>query len=216
MGLGNEQAKAVPTDSTDGIDTSLSAIIQHSPIASVITNPRMNDNPIIACNAAFMELTGYDEDQIVGRNCRFLAGPDTEPWVTERISKAVSDRRPTLVEILNYKKDGTPFRNALLVAPLFDDAGQLEFFLGSQVELEEEDLGITSKRRRAAAQLIKGLSPRQREVLVKMANGLLNKQIAYELDLSEKTVKMHRSLLMQKLGVPTSADAVRIAVEAGL
>jgi PAS domain S-box-containing protein len=213
MSTSEEQAGVVPPNS---VDESLSTIIQHSPIASVVTNPRLADNPIIACNPAFMELTGYDEDQIVGRNCRFLSGPETEPWVTERISKAVSERRPTLVEILNYKKDGTPFRNALLVAPLFDAKGQLEFFLGSQVELEEEDVGITSKRRRAAVQLVKGLSPRQREVLVKMANGLLNKQIAHELDLSEKTVKMHRSLLMQKLGVPTSADAVRIAVEAGL
>jgi DNA-binding NarL/FixJ family response regulator len=60
------------------------------------------------------------------------------------------------------------------------------------------------------------LSPRQLEVLAQMAHGLLNKQIAFELNLSEKTVKMHRSLLIQKLGVPTSADAVRIAVEAGL
>jgi PAS domain S-box-containing protein len=213
MSTSEEKAGVVPPDS---VDETLSAIIQRSPIASVVTNPRLADNPIIACNPAFMELTGYDEDQIVGRNCRFLSGPETEPWVTERISKAVSDRRPTLVEILNYKKDGTPFRNALLVAPLFDAKGELEFFLGSQVELEEEDVGITSKRRRTAVQLVKGLSPRQREVLVKMANGLLNKQIAHELDLSEKTVKMHRSLLMQKLGVPTSADAVRIAVEAGL
>lgn len=209
MSLEDRQAKT-------SVDESLSAIIQRSPIASVVTNPQLPDNPIISCNAAFMELTGYDEAQIVGRNCRFLSGPETEPWVTERISKAVSERRPTLVEILNYKKDGTPFRNALLVAPLFDEQGQLEFFLGSQVELEEDDVGITSSRRRAAVRLIKALSPRQREVLVKMANGLLNKQIAHELDLSEKTVKMHRSLLMQKLGVPTSADAVRIAVEAGL
>jgi DNA-binding NarL/FixJ family response regulator len=60
------------------------------------------------------------------------------------------------------------------------------------------------------------LSPRQREVLIKMAHGLLNKQIAHELGLSEKTVKMHRALLIAKLDVPTSADAVRLAVEAGL
>jgi PAS domain S-box-containing protein len=147
MSTSEEKAGVVPPDS---VDETLSAIIQRSPIASVVTNPRLADNPIIACNPAFMELTGYDEDQIVGRNCRFLSGPETEPWVTERISKAVSDRRPTLVEILNYKKDGTPFRNALLVAPLFDAKGELEFFLGSQVELEEEDVGITSKRRRTA------------------------------------------------------------------
>lgn len=198
------------------LDVKFSAMIQHSPIASVISDPRLADNPIIACNNPFMDLTGYSEDEIVGRNCRFLAGPDTEPWLTARISKAVADRKPTLVEILNYKKDGTPFRNAVLVAPIFDEFGELEFFLGSQVELDMDAPGTSSPRRRQAAALIKTLSPRQLEVLAQMAKGLLNKQIAYVLSLSEKTVKMHRSLLIQKLGVPTSADAVRIAVEAGL
>ena len=64
--------------------------------------------------------------------------------------------------------------------------------------------------------LVKNLSPRQNEVLEQMAKGYLNKQIAYNLTLSEKTVKMHRALLMDKLGVRTTADAIRIAVEAGL
>jgi PAS domain S-box-containing protein len=198
------------------LDITLSAMIQRSPIASVISDPRIADNPIIACNTPFIELTGYSVDEIIGRNCRFLAGPDTEPWLTARITKAVAERKPTLVEILNYKKDGTPFRNAVLVAPIFDVDGELEYFLGSQVELDTDAPGSSSPRRRKAAALIKTLSPRQLEVLGQMAHGLLNKQIAHELGLSEKTVKMHRSLLIQKLGVPTSADAVRIAVEAGL
>jgi PAS domain S-box-containing protein len=194
----------------------LTALIQFSPVASVITNPRLHDNPIIACNQAFTDLTGYDEGEILGRNCRFLSGPETEPWLTDRISLAVSNHKPVLVEILNYKKDGTPFRNAVLVAPVYDPNGELEYFLGSQVELDADVLGTTSIRRRESARLVQTLSPRQRDVLVQMAHGQLNKQIAHSLGLSEKTVKMHRSLLIQKLGVPTSADAVRIAVEAGL
>ncbi len=202
--------------SAQSSDISLVDIIQHSPVASCITNPRLQDNPIIAFNAAFEELTGYSETEILGRNCRFLSGPETEPWLSERITTAVAERRPVLVEILNYKRDGTAFRNAVLVAPVYDKQGVLEFFLGSQVELSDDMLGSSSPRRRKAAQLVKTLSPRQRDVLVQMAHGLLNKQIAHELGLSEKTVKMHRALLIQKLGVPTSADAVRIAVEAGL
>ena len=125
-------------------------------------------------------------------------------------------RKPVLVEILNYRKNGEAFRNAVLVAPTYDDNGELEYFLGSQVELDENAPGPGSKRRREAARLVKTLSPRQLDVLVEMAQGQLNKQIAFKLNLSEKTVKMHRALLIQKLGVPTSADAVRIAVEAGL
>ena len=194
----------------------LKALIADSPIASVISNPRLKDNPIIACNASFMELTGYGEDEIVGRNCRFLAGPATEPWLTETIRSGVRKHRPVLVEILNYKRDGTPFRNAVLVAPIFDETGELEFFLGSQVELEADTPIPNSSRRMAAAMLVKALTARQREVLEQMATGHLNKQIAYTLGLSEQTVKMHRALLMQRLGASTTADAIRIAVEAGL
>jgi DNA-binding NarL/FixJ family response regulator len=64
--------------------------------------------------------------------------------------------------------------------------------------------------------LVKALPVRRRQVLTLMARGLLNKQIAWELKLSEKTVKMHRRLLLEQLGVSTSADAIRLAVEAGL
>ncbi len=199
-----------------GVTARLKALIVDSPIASVISNPRLKDNPIIACNASFIALTGYGEDEIVGRNCRFLAGPATEPWLTETIRSGVRKHRPVLVEILNYKRDGTPFRNAVLVAPIFDEAGELEYFLGSQVELEADTPIPNSSRRMAAAMLVKALTPRQREVLEQMATGHLNKQIAFTLGLSEQTVKMHRALLMQRLGASTTADAIRIAVEAGL
>ncbi len=120
----------------DRITERLDALIANSPIASVISDPRQSDNPIIACNKAFIELTGYAEHEIIGRNCKFLAGPATEPWLTQAIRSGVERHAPVLVEILNYKRDGTPFRNAVLVAPMFDEEGELEFFLGSQVELE--------------------------------------------------------------------------------
>jgi hypothetical protein len=196
-------------------EMSLTAVIQYSPIASVVTNPRLNDNPIIACNPAFEQLTQYREEEIVGRNCRFLSGPSTEPWLTEKIRAGVRDRKPVLVELINYRKDGSPFRNAVLVAPVYDADGELEWFLGSQVEIEDARAAASIRRAQAAEQ-VKGLSRRQREVLAEMAHGRLNKQIAYQLELSEKTVKMHRALLISKLGVATTADAVRIAVEAGL
>jgi PAS domain S-box-containing protein len=200
----------------DHINTRLDALICESPIASVISDPRQRDNPIIACNVAFVELTGYAEHEIIGRNCKFLAGPGTEPWLTETISSGVKRHAPVLVEILNYKRDGTPFRNAVLVAPMFDEEGELEFFLGSQVELEVGAPMMHENRRIAAAIAVKTLSLRQREVLAEMALGHLNKQIAFRLGLSEQTVKMHRALLMERLGAATTADAIRIAVEAGL
>ena len=187
-----------------------------SPLAMVISNPRLPDNPIEVANAAFCNLTGYSEAEIVGRNCRFLAGESTEPWVTGEIREALRDRRPLLVDILNYKKDGTPFRNGVMITPLFDPEGGLAWFLGSQVDLGEPSADRLSGRRGRAAALVADLPARQREVLEGMARGLLNKQIAWELKISEKTVKMHRALLLDRLGVATSAEAIRIAVEAGL
>jgi hypothetical protein len=99
---------------------------------------------------------------------------------------------------------------------MFNEEGELEFFLGSQVELEPSAPTTHENRRIAAALAVKTLSRRQREVLAEMALGHLNKQIAFRLGLSEQTVKMHRALLMDRLGAATTADAIRIAVEAGL
>ncbi|WP_173843315.1 PAS domain-containing protein [Novosphingobium sp. TH158] len=194
---------------------SLSAMIDHSAVAAVISNPRLPDNPIVECNAAFEALTGYGRDEIIGRNCRFLAGPNTEPALTAQIVQAVREKRPVLVEILNYKKNGTPFRNAVLVAPIFDTNGELEYFLGSQMEIQSVDEEASKIRQNQSRAKVEQLSIRQREVLVQMAAGKLNKQIAHVLGITERTVKMHRAAVLKALNVPASADAIRIAVEAG-
>lgn len=187
-----------------------------SPIAMVITNPTKPDNPIEVANRAFLELTGYAEAEVVGRNCRFLAGEKTEPWVSAQIRTAVENHRPVLVDILNYRRDGSTFRNGVMVAPLFDEEGSLSYFLGSQVDLGLDDPMALSVRHARAADRVNTLPPRQRQVLRGMASGLLNKQIAHELGIAEKTVKMHRAMMLERLGVNTSAEAVRIAVEAGI
>lgn len=194
---------------------SLSAMIDNSAVAAVISNPRLPDNPIVECNAAFEALTGYKRDEIIGRNCRFLAGPQTEPQLTVEIVSAVREKRPVLVEILNYKKDGTPFRNAVLVAPIFGGNGELEYFLGSQMEVADESLDTALERRVKARERIEALPKRQREVLIEMAAGKLNKQIAYALKISERTVKMHRAAAIDALGAQSTADAIRVAIEAG-
>lgn len=193
---------------------SLKAMIATSPIAAVISDPRRPDNPIVECNDAFVALTGYSAAEIIGQNCRFLTGPGTEAELSQQLRSAIRERRPVLVEILNYKKDGTPFRNAVLVAPIFGSDGSLEYFLGSQMEVGDAVL-LRGERQAEARARIDALSPRQREVLLLMAEGNLNKQIGYSLGLSERTVKMHRAALLKALGVATTADAIRVAVEAG-
>ncbi|MCD2317323.1 PAS domain-containing protein [Sphingomonas sp. IC-11] len=186
------------------------AMIEGSSVAAVISDPHLPDTPIIACNEAFVALTGYAQEEVVGRNCRFLRGPDTEADLTDELRRAVQERRTTLVEILNYRKDGTPFRNAVMLAPIFDADGALRYILGSQYPVSADNPASPSR------DAIARLSTRQRDVLVRMAAGRMNKQIAYELQISERTVKMHRAALLKALGCRTAAEAIRAAVEAGL
>lgn len=182
----------------------------------VVTDPRRPDNPIEIANEAFCKLTGYSEREIIGRNCRFLAGANTEPAIRGQVRNAIEKRRPVLVDILNYRRDGTPFRNGVMIAPLFNDEGEVACFLGSQVDLGLDDVVALSQRSARAQAQIALLPQRQRQVLQGMASGLLNKQIAYQLGIAEKTVKMHRSLMLERLGGITSAEAIRIAVEGGI
>ncbi|MFC0589079.1 PAS domain-containing protein [Novosphingobium aquiterrae] len=186
-------------------------LIDHSHVAAVVSDPRLPDNPIIACNSAFMQLTGYSRDEIVGRNCRFLRGERTEPAQTAMLRDAVAQRRAVMVELINYRKDGTAFRNAVMIAPLFDDDGELTYFLGSQMAIDDDG----ANRHDRAREKIATLTTRQHQILEGLAKGRLNKQIAYDLGLTERTVKMHRAALLKTLGVRTVAEAIRIAIEAG-
>ena len=201
---------------TDRDHRQLIETVGAAPIAMVVSNPRLPDNPIEVANAAFCALTGYSESEVVGRNCRFLTGTLTQQAVTEQIRQSIRAQRPVLADILNFRRDGSAFRNGVMITPLFDGNGNLEWFLGSQVELGEAVADPLSQRRTEAMLKVAALPPRQREVLEHLAQGLLNKQIAWELKISEKTVKMHRALLLDRLGVSTTAEAIRIAVEAGL
>lgn len=199
------------------LEAPLPALIELSTMAMCVTNPRLHDNPVVACNKAFTDLTGYRLEDIIGQNCRFLSRADPHPEIAAKIAQSVREKRGVLFEVVNYKKDGTPFRNAVMVAPMFDEKGEVNYFLGSQVEIPEPSgAAALTERQKIAQQRLADLTPRQHEILVLMAAGQLNKQIAHTLSLSEKTVKMHRALLLQRLGVATSADAVRLAVEAGL
>jgi len=193
----------------------LFASINLSPIASVVTDARLPDNPIVAVNRAFCELTGYCEDEIVGRNCRFLAGPETEPGARAALRHAVADGRPLLVELTNYRKDGSAFLNAVMIAPVLEDNGAVAYFLGSQMDIGP-GAGISTPRRQRAEELVRALTPRQLQVLEHMIAGYRNKQIAGFLAIDEKTVKMHRASLLTRLGVGSSAEAIRIGVEAGV
>ncbi len=108
----------------------------------IITNPRLPDNPVVFANDAFCRLSGYDRTEIVGRNCRFLQGPDTDPESVARIRQAVKQAVSIEIDIRNQRRNGELFWNRLLLAPVRDAAGELRYFFASQVDvtLERERL----------------------------------------------------------------------------
>lgn len=102
----------------------------------VVTDPNQHDNPIVFCNDAFVALTGYPREEILGRNCRFLQGPATRDEDVEKVRAATAAHRAVEVDLLNYRKDGTTFWNALLVSPVFSE-GELTYFFASQMDVTE-------------------------------------------------------------------------------
>ncbi len=103
--------------------------------ALVLTDPHLPDNPIVYANPAFLELSGYPEEQIVGLNCRFLQGPRTDRAEVARLREAIQRQRPVQVTLLNYRRDGTTFWNELTVAPVRDDHGELTHFVAVQTDV---------------------------------------------------------------------------------
>ena len=110
-------------------------------ISLVLTDCRQPDNPIVYVNEAFVRTTGYAREAALGRNCRFLQGPDTDKRDVDTLRTAVAEGRDVSVDILNYRANGTPFRNRLILSPILDDEGQPVFFIGIQKELKEGDRG---------------------------------------------------------------------------
>lgn len=182
-------------------------------IAVIVTDPRLPDNPIVDCNEPFLRLTGYSRQEVIGRNCRFLTGPETDPAKSQILRGSIANATPAVVELINYRKDGSEFLNSVMIAPVFDETGELVAFLGSQIEVPAE---AQEQRVRLAKAAIASLTDRQKQILSKLAAGHRTKQIAHELGLCERTVKMHRATMLRGLGAKSSAQAIRLAVEAGL
>ena len=101
----------------------------------VISDCAQPDMPIIYVNNAFTAMTGYSYDEVVGKNCRFLQGSETDSAAAKEIRKAISEQRPCKVEILNYRKDGTRFWNNLSITPVRDDDGRITHFIGIQTDI---------------------------------------------------------------------------------
>ncbi|GJE50576.1 hypothetical protein GOFOIKOB_3625 [Methylobacterium tardum] len=113
------------------------AAVRATRMPMIVTDPSQYDNPIVFVNNAFLKLTGYTRFEVLGRNCRFLQGPETNPAAIDRIRDAVRQEVDIRVDLLNYRKDGSTFHNALYVGPVRDADGKVVYFFASQLDVSE-------------------------------------------------------------------------------
>ncbi|WP_302480041.1 PAS domain S-box protein [Sphingomonas bacterium] len=109
-----------------------------------ISDPNQPDNPIVYVNPAFEALTGYAREEVLGRNCRFLQGPMSDGVELARLRDAIGKREKVSVDLLNYRKDGSPFWNRLLITPVCEDDGTLRYFFASQHDVTAERERVTA------------------------------------------------------------------------
>nr|AML77266.1 putative LOV domain-containing protein [Aerva persica] len=100
----------------------------------VITDPRLPDNPIIFASDSFLELTEYSREEILGRNCRFLQGPETDPETVRKIRDAINNETEVTVQLINYTKTGKKFWNVFHLQPMRDQKGEVQYFIGVQLD----------------------------------------------------------------------------------
>ncbi|WP_409564858.1 PAS domain-containing protein [Methylobacterium sp. J-026] len=113
------------------------AAVRATRMPMIITDPRQHDNPIVFVNDAFLKLTGYTRLDVTGRNCRFLQGPETDPAAVDRLRDAIRQQADIRVDLVNYRKDGSTFHNALYVGPVRDAAGTVVYYFASQIDVSE-------------------------------------------------------------------------------
>ena len=186
------------------------AAIEMTRMPMILTDPNLPDNPIVFANHAFEDLTGYEPDEIAGRNCRFLQGPQTDRAKVAEIRDAINERRAVAVELLNYKRDGTPFWNAVYIAPVFDREGSLLYFFASQLDITRrrtsEQAFHQAQKMESVGQLTAGLAHDFNNLLQVVSGNLdllrtrltddrLNRYVANAEAAAERGAKLTRQLL---------------------
>jgi two-component sensor histidine kinase len=190
------------------------AALSGLPLALVLTNPTFEDNPIVYANAAFAKLTGYPVEASIGRNCRFLQGPDTEPDRVAKIGAAVAAGADIAIEITNHRADGTPFLNRLTITPVIDE-GYVALFLGT---LSASDAAVAESRLEAVQLQLAEVQHRVKNHLAMIVSTI--RMQARSTDSTEDYTVIARriealQLLYQELSESGVASAFRDAVPLG-
>ncbi|WEF33971.1 histidine kinase famiy protein [Pseudoduganella chitinolytica] len=161
-GMRHWQATFIGDSGLDERGNIFFAAVEMTRMPMIVTDPNQPDNPIVFANNAFYDLTLYREEDVMGRNCRLLQGPETDPATIDEVRHAVREHRAVAVDILNYKADGTPFWNALFIGPIFDKQGKLLHFFASQMDITQrrvyEHSYLQAQKMEAIGQLTAGLA----------------------------------------------------------
>ena len=161
------------------------AAVEMTRMPMILADPRQPDCAIAFANNAFLDLTGYEEGEVLGRNCRFLQGAGTDPEAVRALREAIAAQRPVALEILNYRRDGSPFWNAIFMGPVFDQAGELIYFFASQLDVskrrESEQSLRQAQKMEAIGQLTAGLA-HDFNNLLQIVNGSLERMQARSQD----------------------------------
>jgi PAS domain S-box-containing protein len=181
------------------------AAVETTRMPMIVTDPHQADNPIIFVNRAFERMTGYTRDELIGTNCRFLQGPETDREVVTELRLAIAEQREFSTEIINYRRDGSSFWNALFVSPVFNRSGDLVYFFGSQLDV--------SRRRDAEESLHQA---QKMESLGQLTGG-----IAHDFNNLLQVISGHNEVMLALIDHPTidvarmrrAGEAVRDASE---
>ena len=184
--------------------------LQATTVSVVITDVRLPDNPIVWVNAGFTRTTGYLADEAIGRNPRFLQGPETDPVVVAEMRRSIAEVRPSMVTLINYRADGSTFWNSASTAPVFDEDGGVIGFIGIQVDVTESVLAQREREDRLRSEQAGRISAEKAQRTLSLL-AEVNDQLVSTFDLDKA---MHA---LVHLLVPRFADgcAVDLVSEAG-
>lgn len=159
-----------------------------------ISDPNLPDNPLVYVNKGFLKMTGYQPKEVIGRNCRYLQGPDTDKAEVAKIKKAIKQQKGYQTEIINYRKNGDPFWNYLSISPIYNDENQLIYFIGVQDDItlkkESEQLKQLIAKQKLITQTALEAQEQERETLGKELHDNVNQLLA--------TVKLYLNLATEE------------------
>jgi PAS domain S-box-containing protein len=203
----------------DGKSDPFAAAVRATRMPMIITDPHQSDNPIIFANDAFLRMTGYSRNEVNGRNCRFLQGPETNPGDVRRVREAIASRSDIGIDLLNYRKDGSTFWNALYLSPVSNEAGELRYFFASQLDVTDRktyELGLLNDKERVE-RAVEERTADLKSANERLANALaMKEELLHEVD---HRVKNNMQIIASLIGMTLrniTDDAVRSSLQTAM